>query len=167
MRALLFSSLFILASTSWAQDPTTPPVAGPATQPVQTYDRPAENRPVVVSTYCPIIVDRVLFSRGSAAIPKEDFIVLDAIAKVLNENPTIILLEVQGHVDPTTEGLYGEKLSLKRANAAKDYLVSQGVDPERLMARGYASKLPLTNGKYAKDRAKNRRIEFEVLKKAE
>jgi OmpA-OmpF porin, OOP family len=160
MRALLFSSMFLLAGLSWAQTPDVPP---PASQPVQSYSEPK----VQVPTYCPIIVDRVLFSRGSATIAQEDYIVLDEVAKVLNTRPDIILFEVQGHADPTTEGLYAEKISLKRANAVKKYLASQGVDPERLEARGYAGKLPLTSSKNASDRAKNRRIEFQVLKKSE
>lgn len=161
MRALLFSSMLLLAGLAWAQAPESQPAApSPASQPVQSYAKPA----VIHKT---IIVDRILFSRGSATIAREDYVVLDEIARELNTRPEIILFEIQGHADLTTEGLYAEKVSLKRAKAAKEYLVSQGVDPERLEARAYAGRLPLTNGKSAKDRAKNRRLEFQVLKKAE
>jgi outer membrane protein OmpA-like peptidoglycan-associated protein len=151
MRALLFSSMLLLASLAWAQAPDSQPTAlPPASQPVQSYAKPE------VITRRAIIVDRVLFSRGNATIALEDYAVLDEIALELNTRPDIILFEIQGHADPTTEGLYADKISLKRAKAAKEYLVSQGVDPERLEARGYAGRLPLTNGKSAKERAKNR-----------
>ena len=162
MRALLFSSMLLLAGLSWAQTPDSQPaVPPPASQPVQSYEKPE------VINSASIIVDRVLFSRGSATIAEEDYAILDEVAKVLNTRPDIILFEVQGHADPTTEGLYADKVSLKRANAVKKYLAAQGVDPERIEARGYAGRLPLTNGKGAKDRAKNRRIEFQILKKSE
>jgi OOP family OmpA-OmpF porin len=147
---LLFSALFAISTAALAQDPSS--------QPIQTN---RESAKIV------IIVDRVEFSRGSSTIPKEDYIVLDAVADTLNSRPDILVLEIQGHADPTTEGLYAEKISLKRANAVKKYLVSQGVDPERLLAVGYAAKLPRTTGKTAQERAKNRRIELNVAQKSQ
>jgi OOP family OmpA-OmpF porin len=99
----------------------------------------------------------VVFGRASAAVT-ESQAVLDAAAAVLQEYPAI-MLEISGHTAP------GERpeLSLRRAEAVRDYLVARGVDAARLRVRGAAEEEPIGDLATAAGKAKNRRVEFTIL----
>jgi len=106
----------------------------------------------------------VVFDLGQATIQKQSFPVLDEVAAVLKSRPEIELLEVEGHTDNRGGRAYNQDLSERRARAVLDYLVKHGVQQRRLRSRGFAYDRPLTSNEDALGRAKNRRVEFQILK---
>lgn len=102
----------------------------------------------------------VNFATGSAEITDEFARVLDGAAQLINEHPEIQLLEIQGHTDNTGSDAINNPLSQARADAVRNYIISRGVEPNRLVAKGYGSTKPVAPnstdaGKYA-----NRRIDI-------
>ena len=76
------------------------------------------------------------------------------------------VIVVLGHADPTEAGgtlLQTTALSIKRAEAVKSYLVALGIEPNRIYTEGKGSKQPVADNKTAEGRAKNRRVEIEVV----
>ena len=89
---------------------------------------------------------------------------LDGLAKVLNSNANLIV-NLHGHCDNIGEDILNNKLSLDRANAVKDYLVSKGVDASRINTKGHGTLNPKQSNETEKGREANRRVEFEVKSK--
>jgi OOP family OmpA-OmpF porin len=75
-----------------------------------------------------------------------------------------VRLEVGGHTDNVGKEEYNKELSQRRAESVKAYMVSKGISSDRLTAVGYGMDKPLTSNKTAKDKAKNRRTEFTLIK---
>ncbi|MCB9366154.1 MAG: OmpA family protein [Calditrichaeota bacterium] len=100
------------------------------------------------------------FATGSAEITDEFARVLDGAAKLINEHPEIQLLEVQGHTDNTGSDAINNPLSQARADAVRNYLISRGVDPSRLVAKGYGSTKPVASNASEQGRYQNRRIDL-------
>jgi len=100
------------------------------------------------------------FATGSAEITDEFARVLDGAAKLINEHPEIQLLEVQGHTDNTGSDAINNPLSQARADAVRNYLISRGVDPSRLVAKGYGSTKPVASNANEQGRYQNRRIDL-------
>lgn len=109
-----------------------------------------------------LIFRNIYFDMGKATIKPQSFAVLDSIAKMLKENPNIIV-EIQGHTDDVGSEEYNLELSQRRAEAVKNYLVQvHGIDPTRLIARGYGEYRPIAPNDTPEGRAKNRRVEFVI-----
>ena len=68
-----------------------------------------------------------------------------------------------GHTDAVGSDAYNQKLSVKRAEAVKAYLVSKGIEKNRVYTEGKGKKQPVADNKTAEGRAKNRRVEVEVV----
>lgn len=86
---------------------------------------------------------------------------LKAIAKVMKDNPSY-KLHIMGHADDRASEEYNMTLSKERADAAKNYLISQGISGDRLTTEGFGEtrlKSPLTT---VEGRAENRRVQFDV-----
>ena len=71
-------------------------------------------------------------------------------------------MKITGYTDSVGSSAYNKKLSLKRAEAVRDYLVSLGVDANKLEVAGEGMANPVADNKTAGGRAKNRRVEVEV-----
>jgi outer membrane protein OmpA-like peptidoglycan-associated protein len=104
--------------------------------------------------------DKVLFKLGAKAIEGEGALLLQQIGKILLAHPEITLLTIAGHTDDTGPAALNRKLSQARADAVRDYLVKQGVEPQRLAAKGYGPDQPLAPNDTAEGRKENRRVEF-------
>ncbi|MEK6607452.1 MAG: OmpA family protein [Myxococcota bacterium] len=107
------------------------------------------------------IEDKVQFEVNMAEIKAESNTLLDDVAQVLSENPTISV-EIGGHTDDTGAAEHNRKLSASRAEAVKHYLVSRGIAAERLTVKGFGSDKPIDPEKSDIAREKNRRVEFLV-----
>lgn len=103
----------------------------------------------------------IQFEPGKTIIKKTSYDILDKISKVLVENPTY-LVEIRGHTDNVGKADANLLISEKRAAAVKDYLISKGVQAERMTSHGFGDTQPVASNKTSKGRASNRRVEFVV-----
>jgi outer membrane protein OmpA-like peptidoglycan-associated protein len=126
---------------------------------------PDRGRVVVTDTSIEIL-DMVYFEYNKAIIKSESFPILDAVAATLQGNPSIALVEIQGHTDERGDDAYNLDLSDRRAAAVKTYLVEHGVDEKRLTSQGYGETQPVLREHNEKAWAKNRRVAFLILKRA-
>jgi OOP family OmpA-OmpF porin len=105
------------------------------------------------------ILSGVNFDLNKAVVRPDAKEILKNDIKILRENPQI-RVEVQGHTCDLGDANYNRMLSDKRAQAIKDYLISQGVGADRLTARGYGEDRPRFPNDSEANRAKNRRVEL-------
>ena len=85
----------------------------------------------------------------------------DLIGKVKGINLEVII--AVGHTDSVGSDAYNQKLSVRRAEAVKAYLVSKGIEKNRVYTEGKGEKQPVADNKTKEGRAKNRRVEIEVV----
>ncbi|PYE77807.1 outer membrane protein OmpA [Xylophilus ampelinus] len=85
----------------------------------------------------------------------------DLVSKVKGVNLEVII--AVGHTDSVGTDAYNQKLSVRRAEAVKAYLVSKGIESNRVYTEGKGEKQPVADNKTAEGRAKNRRVEIEVV----
>jgi len=110
-----------------------------------------------------IVLRGINFESGKATIRPDSYSILDEAAKVLKDNPNL-KVEIGGHTDSVGSDSYNMKLSFERSNAVRQYLVSiHGIDPTRLIAKGYGETMPVDDNRTREGRAKNRRIEFLII----
>jgi len=122
---------------------------------------------------CPVVVKqeiiekvnyaakRIQFEFSKATISPESFTILNEVADILKQNPEL-KLSIEGHTSSDGTREINIKLSQDRADNVKKYIISKGIDANRLTAIGYGPDKPLTNGKTAEEKAKNRRVELKV-----
>ncbi len=106
----------------------------------------------------------VNFEPRSFDLTEESKTLLDEVVITINASPELQKIEVQAHTDYKGSGEANLKLSEKRAESVKAYLVSQGVVEKRLVAKGYGESQPIADNKTEEGRAKNRRVELKVIK---
>ena len=85
----------------------------------------------------------------------------DLVSKVKGINLEVII--AVGHTDSVGTDAYNQKLSVRRAEAVKAYLVSKGIEKNRVYTEGKGKKQPVADNKTKEGRAKNRRVEIEVV----
>lgn len=110
------------------------------------------------------INEKVQFAFDSAEIKPASFGLLNEVAEVIEKNPRIELVRVEGHTDSTGEHDYNVKLSKERAKSVMAYLVKQGIKPKRLVSEGYGPDKPIASNDNEKGQGKNRRVEFNIVK---
>ncbi|MCD4796518.1 MAG: OmpA family protein [Candidatus Cloacimonetes bacterium] len=114
---------------------------------------------IVFKKKAPIILDGVNFKVGSSELTDEAKLILGKVVRTLN-NYTEMYLEISGHTDNTGSRKLNMKLSRKRAESVRRFLINQGVEGFRLRAIGLGPDHPVTTNKTKEGRFKNRRIEF-------
>ena len=85
----------------------------------------------------------------------------DLVSKVKGINLEVII--AVGHTDSIGTDAYNQKLSVRRAEAVKAYLVSKGIEKNRVYTEGKGEKQPVADNKTKEGKAKNRRVEIEVV----
>jgi peptidoglycan-associated lipoprotein len=114
-------------------------------------------------------LNNIYFELDKWDIKAEAAAELDKLVDLLNDNPEITKMELSSHTDSIASADYNITLSQRRAESTVRYLVSKGINPDRLVAKGYGESRPVArntnpNGTDNPDgRARNRRTEFRIL----
>ena len=110
---------------------------------------------------------KIVFETGKAKLQQSSMAVLEAVIQVLSTYKDIQLVEIQGHTDNIGGYEYNKRLSRLRAEAVRSYLIQNGIEPERLVAKGYGEDRSLRSNDREEGRAVNRRVEFHILEVGE
>jgi OOP family OmpA-OmpF porin len=113
-----------------------------------------------------VILQSVNFATGSDVIAGDSFQLLGQVAAVLVEHPEIARVAVDGHTDNAGLAQANVTLSQKRSVAVITWLVEHGIDARRLEARGFGPRRPIDTNATPVGKAKNRRVEFQILKRS-
>ncbi len=132
--------------------PATPPAATPAAPVVV---------PVPISEKVTFAADAFFDFDKSVLKPEGRAKLDDLVSKMSGLNLEVII--AVGHTDSVGSDAYNQALSVRRSEAVKAYLVSKGVENNRVYTEGKGEKQPVADNKTADGRAKNRRVEIEVV----
>ncbi len=119
---------------------------------------------------CPAVGDELMILTGinfafdSAKLDKASETIIDRAVQNLKRNPQMSVL-IEGHTDSIGDEDYNMGLSIRRAQAVKDYMISKGIAKERLTKKGFGESQPLESNDTKEGRAQNRRVEFVVTAK--
>lgn len=105
----------------------------------------------------------VNFEVDKDIIRPESYPILEEDAKLFLLYPELIV-EIRGHTDSDASSEYNQKLSQRRAESVKRFLVQRGVAPERMITKGFAFSKPVAPNTDVFGKARNRRIEFYIVK---
>lgn len=141
-----------------APKPVAPPPPAPAPQPPKPVTPPP---PAPVSEKVTFAADAFFDFDKSTLKPEATAKLDDLVSKTKGINLEVII--AVGHTDSVGSDEYNQKLSIRRSEAVKAYLVSKGVEPNRVYTEGKGEKQPVADNKTAEGRAKNRRTEIEVV----
>jgi|TARA_B110000971_G_scaffold39445_1_gene38368 OOP family OmpA-OmpF porin len=132
------------------------PVAKPAPAPA-----PAAVAPAAAPAKVTYAADAFFGFDKAVILPAGKVKLDDLIAKVKDINLEVIV--AVGHTDATGPASYNQALSVKRAGAVKAYLVSKGIDANRIYSEGKGETSPVADNSTRSGRSKNRRVEIEVV----
>jgi OOP family OmpA-OmpF porin len=135
-----------------APAPAPAPVARPA---------PAPAAPAVAATKVTYAAD-AFFDFDKSVLKAEGRAKLDDLVGKVKDISLEVIIAV-GHTDSVGSDAYNQKLSVKRAEAVKAYLVTKGIEKNRVYTEGKGEKQPVADNKTSEGRAKNRRVEIEVV----
>jgi len=124
---------------------------------------PVDPNDDVVKIGVPIILEGVTFETNKAAITPESSQILRSALKTLTTYPEI-QVEVSGHTDNVGNKKSNLRLSQRRAEAVREWLIERGIDPVRIVAKGYGPDVPIAPNDSPENKRKNRRIEFKRIK---
>jgi outer membrane protein OmpA-like peptidoglycan-associated protein len=105
--------------------------------------------------------DDVHFATGSAVLTARGKQELEIVREFCEQNPDLKFI-IEGHTDNTGSAKINKPLSLRRANAAKAYLVSKGLAADRFKTAGFGSEVPVADNKTTEGRKKNRRVDVKL-----
>lgn len=124
------------------------------------YERDASIRregDILIATY----QNDMLFAFDSAKINPGGYRSLSKTADILRNYPNT-LIQIEGHTDSIGTESYNMELSIRRADAVADYLVSEGVDPHRIRTIGFGETQPIADNDTPSGRSHNRRVEMKL-----
>ena len=116
----------------------------------------------ILRTGASVTLKNCFYDLNKSTLHPSSYAELDLVAAVLKEAPEVTI-EVSGHTDNTGSEAINKELSLARANSVRNYLVSKGVPPSMLIAKGYSSSKPIATNTTDEGRALNRRTEMTVV----
>lgn len=108
-------------------------------------------------------LNNVFFDFDKWDLRPESFVELDRVVKLLKENPSIEI-EMGAHTDSRGADDYNFRLSDQRAKSVRDYILSKGITPSRIISQGYGETKPEVDNDTDENRQLNRRVEFKILK---
>jgi OOP family OmpA-OmpF porin len=139
-----------------------PPPPAPAAAPPPPAAKPAPPPPPKPVTEKVTFAADVFFDFDKAVLKPEGKAKLDDLVGKLKTTALEVIIAI-GHTDSIGSKEYNQKLSVRRAEAVKAYLVSKGIEPNRIYTEGKGLTQPIADNRTAAGRAKNRRVEIEVV----
>jgi peptidoglycan-associated lipoprotein len=110
-----------------------------------------------------IVLENIYYDLDKADIRTDAAVELNKLVKILKDNPSI-RIELSSHTDARATDAYNDALSQRRAESAVAYLVSQGIEASRMVAKGYGKRqLIIENAQTEEEHQTNRRTEFKVI----
>ncbi len=140
--------------------PAPAPAAKPAPAPAPAA-KPAPAPQPPAATKVTYAADAFFDFNKSVVKPEGKAKMDDLVGKIKGVNLEVII--AVGHTDSVGGDAYNQKLSVARSEAVKAYLVSKGIEKNRVYTEGKGEKQPVADNKTADGRAKNRRVEIEVV----
>lgn len=132
------------------------------------YEEKNQEQPLIInlelqqiSKDATAVLNNIFFDFNKSELTEKSFSELNEVAKFLKDNPSV-KVEISGHTDNIGNEAYNKQLSLQRAKAVVDYLVSHQVEATRLSQKGYGSQKPIKPNDSEENRQANRRIEFKI-----
>lgn len=104
----------------------------------------------------------ISFEYNSAELKEESFDELEKVVRLLALNSDLHI-ELAAHTDDVGSDSYNDRLSQRRGETVRQYILSKGIAPERIVAKGYGKRRPLVANDTEEHRAMNRRVEFKIL----
>src|SRR6185503_1543622 len=104
----------------------------------------------------------IFFESNKYELKPESQVELDKIVQLLKDNPTL-KIQINGHTDNSGNASENITLSGNRAKSVTAYLISKGIDPGRLSAKGWGDTQPVAGNTTPEGRAQNRRTELKVI----
>ena len=109
------------------------------------------------------IKQKILFATGSDVILEESYFILEEVGQALRDYPKL-RLSIDGHTDSVGSSSYNKKLSQKRAESVRNFLIErEEISDSRLTAKGYGEDRPLSDNDTDEGREQNRRVEFNII----
>jgi len=148
--------------------PAPPPAPKPVPPPEPMKPRAAEDKPKPAPEKPKPVAEKVtfaadvLFDFDKAVIKPEGKSKLDDISNKVRGINLEVVIGI-GHADSIGSDAYNQRLSVRRAESVKAYLVSKGIESNRIYTEGKGEKQPVADNKTRDGRAKNRRVEIEVI----
>ena len=138
----------------------SPPAAAPAMSeaPVQVATAPKPEEWKIITEEKPVHIEGASFDTNSAHLKPAADAKLQQVVGFARQYPDANL-EVSGYTDSRGSKAYNLKLSQRRANSVKAYLVQKGINASRIITKGYGEEMPVADNKTRAGRAQNRRVE--------
>ena len=111
-----------------------------------------------------IVLKNIFFDVNKFDLKSESQVELDKVVQLLQENPTV-RIQIEGHTDNVGTAADNLKLSENRAKSVVSFIVSKGIDPKRLTAKGFGATKPVAENTSEENRAANRRTELKIISK--
>ena len=147
----------------WTPADAVPGCDGPLTkQSAATSQKPVVAAGPVATAEKVTFAADAFFDFDKAVLKPDGKAKLDNLADNVKNMDVEVIVAV-GHTDSVGADAYNQKLSERRANAVKSYLVSKGVDAQKIYTEGKGETQPVADNKTKEGRAKNRRVEIEVV----
>lgn len=110
-----------------------------------------------------VSLKNILFDQGKAEIRNESFSELDKVVAFLKAQPNAEI-ELSGHTSSEGEAVYNRSLSYQRVKSCKDYILTKGIDPGRIITIGFGPDRPIVPNDTEANRVLNRRVEMRLIK---
>jgi len=145
-----------------APAPAAAPAPAPAAAPAPAPARPPAPAPAPAAATKVTYAADAFFDFDKAVLKPEGKAKLDDLVNKIKAINLEVIIAV-GHTDSVGSDAYNQKLSVRRSEAVKAYLVTKGIEKNRVYTEGKGEKQPVADNKTTEGRAKNRRVEIEVV----